>query len=460
MAAPDAAPVPLRLPAILQNSRDRSLRQVEAYNAQQREKAAARREQRKDEVVAGPSKRGKRFTQRLNNSQFIDNPHISAPRRSDFAPSVPLHQRPLRPAFPSDAIERSAPIAPSAANRRDPLSRSSQAGAFSTSLKGTRALLRRGGRRAEVIVPALEGVVRAWLGGEFGVADGVLHWRVLESTPVEVSKGARTSGTNGHRVPPQHRVEAPLPPLPVQDGHVPALLELSRSAAHLSLAVPDSFDRLVVHLVARYYDLVSWSENEATVNGEVVRLTHLIRPVVARAKAPPASHALVTPETSDVSGHSASEASEATERESDGSVTEHEDAASEPDTSFQSISERFGLVGDGDDDDEDWDNVEEHVTARFGGLGLHRTTSHGSSAYAGSEGGLSESEALAESVLHADDERSSLGGGDHSPLASTVASPVSSVHPLPPVRRGPPQRLGGNGDWEDKPTFFDHLFGE
>lgn len=307
-------------------------------------------------------------------------------------------------------------------------------------------------------MPALEGVVRSWLGGEFGATDPELHWRVLEATPVEVSRGARTNGTNGHRVPPQHRVDAPLPALPVSDGHVPALLELSRSAAHLSLAVPDSFDRLVVHLVARYYDLVSWSEDEATANGEVVRLTHLIRPAVARAKAPPASHALVTPETSDVSGHSASEASEATERESDGSATEHEDAGSEPDTSFQSISERFGLVGD-DDDDEDWDEVDGHVATRFGGLGLHRTTSHGSSAYAGSEGGLSESEALAESVLHADDERSSLGD-DRSPIASTVASPVSSVHPLPPLRRGPPQRLGGNGDWEDKPTFFDYLFGE
>ncbi|KAL1410866.1 hypothetical protein Q8F55_001809 [Vanrija albida] len=443
----------LRLPAILQNSRDRSLRQVEAYNAQQREKAAARREQRKDEVTAGPSKRGKRFTQRLNNSQFIDNPHISAPRRGDYTPSVPLHHHPLRPAFPPSAIERSAPIPPSAGSRRDPLSRSSQAGAFSTSLKGTRALLRRGGRRAEVIVPPLEGAVRAWLGGEFGGADE-LGWRVVEATRVELAPSTPRSAVTGHSVPPQHRVQAPLPPLPVDDGGVPALLELSRSAAHLSLAVPDSFDRLVVHLVARYYDLVSWSEDEVTVTGEAVRLTHLIRPAVARAKAPPASHALVTPETSDVSGHSASEATDETERESDGSVTEHEDAASEPDTSFQSISERFGLIGD----DEEWSEGEE-VAAQFGSLGLHRTTSHSSSAYAGSEGGLSESEALAESVLHADDERSSLGSGA-SPVASTVASPVSSVRPLPPVRRGLPQRLGGNGDWQDKPTFFDYLFGE
>ncbi|TXT15827.1 hypothetical protein VHUM_00330 [Vanrija humicola] len=452
-------PPSLRIPAILQNSRDRSVRQVEAYNAQQREKAAARREQRKEEVVAGPSKRGKRFTQRLNNSQFIDNPHISAPRRGDYAPSVPLHQRPLRPAFPADAIERSAPIAGSAGSRRDPLGASSRAGAFSTSLKGTRALLRRGGRRAEVIVPALEGAVRGWLGGELSPAADDGSWRVLEATPVALaaSQGtSRANGTHGHRVPPQHRVAAPLPPLPVTDGHVPALLELSRSAAHLSLAVPDSFDRLVVHLVARYYDLVSWSEDERAESGEVVRLTHLLRPAVGRARPLPASHALVTPETSEMSGHSASEA---TERESDGSVTEHEDAASEPDTSFRSISERFGLVGD--DDDEGWEEEEaEYVAARFGELGLHRTTSHGSSAYAGSEGGMSETEALADSVLHADDERSSVGGSERSPTASTVASPVSSVRPLPPVRRGPPQRLGGNGDWEDKPTFFDYLFGE
>lgn len=179
-----------------------------------------------------------------------------------MSPSVPLHPRPLKPSFPPDAIDRAAQI-PSVPGTKDPLGASSVNGAFSTSLKGTRALLRKRGRRAESIVPSVENTVRSWLGGEYDIAPGDLGWRVIDKTPVETP--ARAANANGHagpsgrRLPAQHQMNA-LPPLPVEDGAVPAILEVSRSAAHLSWAVPDSFDRLVVHLVARYYELASWSE--------------------------------------------------------------------------------------------------------------------------------------------------------------------------------------------------------
>lgn len=178
-----------------------------------------------------------------------------------MAPSVPLHQRPLKPSFPSDAIERTAQI-PSVPGTKDPLGASSVNGAYSTSLKGTRALLRKRGRRAETIVPSIENAVRGWLGGEYNIAPGDLGWRVIDKTPVEASARAangHAGPSNGRRLPAQHQMNA-LPPLPVEDGTVPAILEVSRSVAHLSWAVPDSFDRLVVHLVARYYELASWSK--------------------------------------------------------------------------------------------------------------------------------------------------------------------------------------------------------
>lgn len=60
----------LRIPAILQNPTNKSQRQVEAFNAQQREKAIARKEASK---TAGQdpltSKRGKRVVRRMNNGR-------------------------------------------------------------------------------------------------------------------------------------------------------------------------------------------------------------------------------------------------------------------------------------------------------------------------------------------------------------------------------------------------------
>lgn len=60
----------LRLPAILQNPQNASLRQVEAYNAQLREKAQARRVARQQPRDTGDhSGRGKRVVRRLDNGR-------------------------------------------------------------------------------------------------------------------------------------------------------------------------------------------------------------------------------------------------------------------------------------------------------------------------------------------------------------------------------------------------------
>lgn len=183
------------------------------------------------------------------------------PKRGDLVPSVPLHYHPLQPSFPTDALERNTRIPSVSAERGDPLGPSSAHGAFNTSLKGTRAMLRRRGRRAETIVPTVEDAVRDWLGGEFDTPPRNADWFVMDATPVDyaAARAERQNGGPSRRMPPQHQV-ADVPELPISNGKIGAVLELSRSPAHLSWAVPDAFDRLVVHLVARYYELVSWSE--------------------------------------------------------------------------------------------------------------------------------------------------------------------------------------------------------
>lgn len=202
-----------------------------------------------------------------------------------------------------------------------------------------------------------------------------------------------------------------------------------------------------------------------------MRLTHIVRPNIARPKAPPPSHALLTPETSDVSGVSGSDTEHGTtegetEGESSDAATEmaHSDTESvdgyDADTTIvqhpgdasveTAVSEPLSLSERWADEDTDGSGNEtphQSLTERFGGLDLHRTTSHGSSAYASSEGGWTDVGADS-TLLHRN--------GDEWQLES----PVLGKAALPQLKGGAPQRLGGNADWSDKPSFFEYLFGD
>lgn len=188
-----------------------------------------------------------------------------------------------------------------------------------------------------------------------------------------------------------------------------------------------------------------------------MRLTHIVRPNIARPKAPPPSHALLTPETSDASGVSGSETEHGSTTETDLSdaATElaHSDIESangddEADTTFRpddeprSLSERWADESDGSVEAE----PHQSLTERFGTLGLHRTVSHGSSAYASSEGGWTDVGAES-GLFHRE--------GD----GWQLDSPVNGTASLPALKGGAPQRLGGTGPL-DKPSFFEYLFGE
>jgi hypothetical protein len=130
----------------------------------------------------------------------------------------------------------------------------------------------------------VEEAVRSWLGQDWPEDREEQAWKVVDEHLVDVEFEADeepecpTISTStspfatelrvpaiGRRLPPQHRPKGTLPPLPLTEvsrgeWQVPAVLELSRSVVHLTLAAADPFDRLVIHLLARYYECLSWSE--------------------------------------------------------------------------------------------------------------------------------------------------------------------------------------------------------
>lgn len=163
---------------------------------------------------------------------------------------------------------------------KDPFSNDSVNGTFSTSLKGIRQALRKKGRRTEVVVQRVEDEIRGWLGGkgvleaEAAAADSdnegsCGQWKPIDATLVESTFRSRDEGdgedvgsqvAGSRRMPARHRLRGDLPPLPITEGTLPAILELSRSVGHLTWLAVEGFERLVIHLVCRYYELVSWSK--------------------------------------------------------------------------------------------------------------------------------------------------------------------------------------------------------
>lgn len=126
-----------------------------------------------------------------------------------------------------------------------------------------------------MVVMRVEGELRGWLGGKGVLEEGRdAKWTVVDETLVENifapasrrQEGENEDGTNDHsattsrRMPERHRLKGSLPPLPISEGMVPAIMELSRSAGHLTWMAVEGFERLVIHLICRYYEVVSWSQ--------------------------------------------------------------------------------------------------------------------------------------------------------------------------------------------------------
>ena len=127
----------------------------------------------------------------------------------------------------------------------------------------------------EDLVHIVEKEIRGWLGGpSWSLADDVMtdSWRVIDGLLIDTNMcetGPLTTPASlpDRRMPAQHQIKTHISSLPLRASKkCPAILELSRSPAHRSWAVADSFERLVVHLLIRYYELISWSRSACCSN--------------------------------------------------------------------------------------------------------------------------------------------------------------------------------------------------
>ncbi|KAJ1304423.1 hypothetical protein OPQ81_005571 [Rhizoctonia solani] len=234
-------PVTLSFPAILRNPNFAHLN-VHSVNHRQavNEGTLPKKKDSRD-------KDGKRRIRRLENSKFSFNPHIVQPSKRDFV--VPVAQvqstfpAPLPPYLPRVSSAPSAVLPTS-----DPSS--TLAGKFSHSLRGARRVLRRRRGQAEPLVHAVEAEICEWL-----------------------AEPGKPTDTGDYVI-------------------VSGIREVRRSSAELVWDVEhDAFARYVVHCVARWYGVVSFSKE----GPDGTRLTHLLRPNPTR----PDRMTLATPPTTD-----------------------------------------------------------------------------------------------------------------------------------------------------------------
>ncbi|KIJ68178.1 hypothetical protein HYDPIDRAFT_126943 [Hydnomerulius pinastri MD-312] len=232
-APPDNGPIPLSFPAILRNS---NLPDRFAHLRQPlQDRASANQAQARKSKQDRADHEGKRWVRRRENAKFTHNPHITPPTKSDL--SHPL-QAPST-TFPTPLptyLPRTVPVPPSLIPQRDPAT--SSAGLFSLSLRGARRTLRARPSSAPLI-QAVELHLADWLeGGTYLNPDqgkGVLSF---PGEPIKGREDIREVGREAGRLVWAVRVGVGADSTPLGDG---------------------GFERYVVHCVARWYGVVSFS---------------------------------------------------------------------------------------------------------------------------------------------------------------------------------------------------------
>ena len=248
---------------------------------------------------------------------------------------------------------------------------------------------------------------------------------------------------------------------------------------------------------------IALGEDHLTTNGQKVRLTHIIRPAVVNPRPIPTG-ALVTPENSDLSAISSSGSDlsdlsdlsgSGTETESDSdTATEMGDSVSDTDA-----NDRRTHLGTEGDADADRDGVEGYQVSpepvrqvdetlgmrsptlesamdelRVSELSLSRTYSNSSSQYASSEGTTGSDFGMADS-LTLPALPTSINGAPAAASEGWVSTfdngPIDLGAPPVPISGTTPRRVqpvaGGSGaggvagrkGWQDKPSFFEYLYG-
>jgi hypothetical protein len=250
------------------------------------------------------------------------NPHVTLPSRIDLLPPAPRYVSTFaQPSSrsPAAAAIRAASIPDTVPPPSEPTS--SEAGQYTLSLKGVRSLLRGRGRRSEVIIQVVEKELRPWSGCEledgeenthdhgYRVQDisGYGNPRIIDSSIVHVkSEGSSKRKSTRHNTVVEYtphrdqqemldarlsdRANTRLPqPFTTHSSSSPeflarllesiysssssgsgsphthrqAIIELVRTPGHLVWAIADGWERLIVHLLVRYYGLISFSGHDS-----------------------------------------------------------------------------------------------------------------------------------------------------------------------------------------------------
>ncbi|KDE03110.1 hypothetical protein, variant [Microbotryum lychnidis-dioicae p1A1 Lamole] len=346
-----AGSVPLTLPAILRHSKTK-VNSGSTRSEEKAPKASTSSGKRAEEIS------GKRRRRRYENAQLAGNPHITRPSRIDLFPGpVPPASTTFVP--PSESFSRSAYVPGSTAVDgplpQDPSS--TNHGAFYLSLRGLRREIRamsghrpnsslQGINRTEELVNTIEAQLHDWLSmsttrtpaGYYHVSPAsvdmssrLVGGRVIDATPVEdwsppsTAVGAMDDDllsdlptslsrrTGSKTIPPE-------PPA--------SITETLRSPSQLVWSLPSPHARYLLHAVARYYRLRSFSRAISPLDPHV-RVTHVLRTTMLRPTV--GGFDFETPPATDLSEFSATSASE----ESDAASSFHGDDEADTGSEFE-----------------------------------------------------------------------------------------------------------------------------
>ncbi|KAG8213897.1 hypothetical protein J3R82DRAFT_10642 [Butyriboletus roseoflavus] len=277
-AGPDAGPVPLSFPALLRNPKLSNRFAHLHIPSQDSPHQSHQRRTNKDRLEP----EGKRWVRRRENAKFTHNPHIALPTSLDFAHPLQVPSSTFPHPLPT-YLPRTLPVPPS---RPPPsLPSTSSAGLFSLSLRGARRALRARASSA-YLVKVVETHLTTWLeGGTYLNPDQAKGLLRFPGDPVGDREDIREVGREAGRLVWAVKVDTALGNSDYRDG---------------------AFERYVVHCVARWYGVVSFSKET-----DGYRLTYLLRPNILRPdpRVNAASRTLNTPPTTDASDFLISDAS-------------------------------------------------------------------------------------------------------------------------------------------------------
>ncbi|GAA5913787.1 hypothetical protein JCM6882_007699 [Rhodosporidiobolus microsporus] len=278
------------IPAVLQTTGPKNKHLLGALGKKQRGENGEEGGRSKGSGGGGPG--GKRKRRRWENAQLAGNPHLHRPTRADFAPGPYLKGLSTTFAPPPAAFSRSTYISssPSSSPTAADLASSSEAGQFSLSLRGLRKNLRTaiGSRRGaggptEEALEVMERELVAWLTLSGRIPEGFYHdsaamgargGKVLDPTPLEDFPSAPVPSLPDLPSSSSSASSAPPPP---------TLTELSRQPHTLVWLAPSPHHRYLLHALARYYSLQSFSRPLSPLESDL-RVTHILRPQLVRPR--------------------------------------------------------------------------------------------------------------------------------------------------------------------------------